>query len=97
MESTNEYIQMLRMFMHERGAEYEISRIGFFGSIARGEQTKDSDIDIVYESITMNLWDDIALWQDLEAFFGRHVDVVSMHQSMNPLFKQRIEKEAIYV
>jgi predicted nucleotidyltransferase len=28
-----------------------LKRVGIFGSYARGEQTKDSDIDIVYEDI----------------------------------------------
>jgi predicted nucleotidyltransferase len=97
MEATVEYIQLLRNFMKDKGMEYGISRIGIFGSIARGEQTKGSDIDIVYESETMNLWDDVALWQDLEKFFEIPVDVVSMHKYMNPFLKQQIEKEAIYV
>lgn len=29
--------------------KYEVERIGYFGSYARGEQTKDSDIDILVE------------------------------------------------
>jgi predicted nucleotidyltransferase len=97
METTHHYIRLLRRFMLEHGAEYKITRIGIFGSIARGEQTIDSDIDIVYESKKMNLWEDIGLWQDLEQYFGKPVDVVSLHPHMNPLFRQRIEQEVIYV
>ena len=29
--------------------KYEVERIGYFGSYARGEQTKDSDVDILVE------------------------------------------------
>jgi predicted nucleotidyltransferase len=94
---TNQYIRLLHHFMREHGAKYGITRMGIFGSVARGEQTTDSDIDIVYESEKMNLWEDIGLWQDLEQYFGKPVDVVSIHPNMNPLFRQRIEQEVIYV
>ena len=30
-------------------SEYKLTQIGLFGSLARGEQTKDSDIDIIVE------------------------------------------------
>ncbi len=97
MQATETYILMLRKFKQERAPEYGIKRLGLFGSVARGEQSENSDVDIVYESDTMNLWDDIALWQELEACFGKRVDVVSLHEFMDPYFKQVIEKDVIYV
>ncbi|MDR0836284.1 MAG: nucleotidyltransferase family protein [Tannerella sp.] len=97
METTTKYISLLRKFKHEHASEYGIKRLGIFGSVARGEQTENSDLDIVYESETMNLWDDVGLWQELEMYFGKSVDVVGLHKYMNPLLKQNIEKEAIYV
>jgi predicted nucleotidyltransferase len=97
MAAPNKHIHLLQEFMHIRGAEYGIIRMGIFGSVARGEEKKDSDIDIVYESETMNLWDDVALWQELEKLFGKPVDVVGLHKYMNPVFRQQIEKEVIYV
>ena len=36
----NTYIDTLRRFKQEFGAEYGITQIGFFGSVARGEKTK---------------------------------------------------------
>lgn len=97
MQATETYILMLREFKLERAPEYGIKRLGLFGSVARGEQSENSDIDIVYESDTMTLWDDVALWQELEVFFGKRVDVVSLHEFMDPYFKQLIEKDVIYV
>ncbi|GHT08298.1 hypothetical protein AGMMS49525_17500 [Bacteroidia bacterium] len=37
------------------------------------------------------------LYLNLEELLGMPVDIVRMHKNMNPRFKQRIEKEAIYV
>jgi predicted nucleotidyltransferase len=46
MKTTNDYIQLLRDYKREHAAEYGIERLGIFGSVARGEQTDDSDVDI---------------------------------------------------
>ncbi|GHT24188.1 nucleotidyltransferase [Bacteroidia bacterium] len=97
MATTEQYLRQLYQFKNEHGNAYGIIRIGIFGSVARGEQKEGSDLDIVYESVGMNLWDDIRLWQDLEQFFGASVDVVSLHKRLNPQFRQRIEKDVIYV
>lgn len=96
MKTTNEYLQLLKHFKNERAAYYGISNIGIFGSIARGEQSENSDVDVFYQSNTMSLLDAVGLWQELEDLFGSRVDAVSLHDRLNPLFKKRIEKEGIY-
>ena len=51
-----------------------------FGSFARGEATKSSDIDLVAEfdpAAKLTLLDIVGLERDLENRFGRKVDVVS--------------------
>ena len=42
MKTTQEYVQLLKEYKQKRG----ISRIGIFGSVARGEHTEDSDVDV---------------------------------------------------
>lgn len=37
MATREEYIRLLRNFVSEYGAEYGISRIGIFGSVARDQ------------------------------------------------------------
>ena len=96
MKTTDEYLQLLKMFKHNRAAYYGITIIGIFGSIARGEQSEDSDVDVFYKSDTMSLLDAVGLWQELEDLFGSRVDAVSFHDRLSPLFKKRIEKEGIY-
>jgi predicted nucleotidyltransferase len=92
MKAVDEYIRLLTEFKRKRGEEYGIRRMGIFGSVARGEQTESSDIDVFYESNTMSLLDAVGFWQELEELFGRPVDAVSVHERLNPLFKQCIEK-----
>ena len=46
MKTTQEYVLLLKEYKQKRGILYGISRIGIFGSVARGEQTEDSDVDV---------------------------------------------------
>ena len=46
MLSTIEYLSLLRKYMRENAVKYGISRMGIFGSVARGEQHDGSDVDI---------------------------------------------------
>ena len=71
--------------------------MGIFGSIARGEQTEKSDIDICIEAPPMGLFMFSGLCLSLEELLGVPVDLIRMHDNMNPRFKKRIEKDIIYV
>ena len=42
MLTTVEYISLLREYMRKNSAKYGISRMGIFGSVARGEQREGS-------------------------------------------------------
>lgn len=42
-------ISLLKNFKQKFGDTYGITKLGIFGSVARGENTEDSDIDIVVE------------------------------------------------
>lgn len=93
----DDVLKALRRFKEGRGRSYGIRRIGVFGSWARGESRPDSDIDIVYETDTPNLFRASHMRQELEELIGRHVDVVRLRSHMNPRLKARIEREARYV
>ena len=54
MLSTIEYLSLLRKYMRENAVKYGISRMGIFGSVARGEQHDGSDVDTVsYTHLTL--------------------------------------------
>lgn len=97
MATREEYIRLLRKFISEHGSEYGISRIGIFGSVARGEQTPESDVDIYYEGPSMGLKTLTGLPQALTETLGVPVDVIREHRGLNPRLRERIRKEVIYV
>jgi len=95
---TSEYLNKLRQFKHQYSEEYGIERIGIFGSTVRGEQTENSDVDIYFESNKkLSLFRMGGLMYDLKTFFGVSVDIVHNTGRLPVAFKQRIEKEIVYV
>ena len=67
-----------------------------FGSVARGEETENSDIYFLidYDLAKTSPWFPGGLLVDLEDLLGCKVDVVT-EKSLHHLIKQRILKEAI--
>ena len=49
MKTTNDYITILRKYLSTKADAYGITKIGIFGSVARNEQTEDSDVDVCVE------------------------------------------------
>ena len=94
---SDDILSILRTFKQNAAAEYEIKRIGIFGSFARGEASEDSDVDIVFETDSPNLFRTARMKSDLERLLSRHVDVVRFRTNMNPRLKSRIAREAKYV
>jgi len=90
------YLALLKNCKDEYANKYGITRIGIFGSVARGEHTENSDVDICIEAPPMGLFAFSGLCLTLEEILGVPVDVVRMHKNMNPRLRKRIEKEAIY-
>lgn len=90
-------ISVLKTFKQKFGGVYGITKLGIFGSVARGENTEDSDIDIIVElnSPTLALMHD--LHEALSALFHCKVDLVRLRKSLRPLLLSNINKEAIYV
>ena len=77
--------------------KYGLTRIGIFGSVARGEQTEQSDVDVCYEGKAPSLLTLDLIQCDLEKLFDCKVDMVRVRDNMNALLKKRIEREAVYV
>ena len=71
--------------------------MGIFGSVARGEQTEDSDVDVCLETSNPNIFALVHIKEDLQNLFGCPVDIVRMREKMDALLRNRIEKEGIYV
>lgn len=75
----------------------DVRRAGVFGSIARGEAKKSSDIDILVEfEKGKSLFDLVALEIKLEKALRRKVDLLT-YKSIHPLLRNRILKEEISI
>ena len=97
MKTKEQYIQLLATFKKESGQLYGIKRLGIFGSVARGEQSKQSDIDIYYEGEPLSLFKISDLKDNLERTLNTPVDLVRLRDSMNHHLKEIIEKEGFNV
>lgn len=76
--------------------EYNVSRIGFFGSFSRNEQMEESDIDILVEFSKPIGWDFFDLKDLLEKELGIKVDLVST-KALRKQLKDHILDQTQYV
>ena len=97
MKTTAEILSLLKSYKSIAASKYGLTKIGIFGSVARGEQTDESDVDVCYEGKTPSFLTLDKIQTDLEALFGSKVDLLRVRERMNSLLKQRIMKEGIYV
>ena len=97
MKSKAEILYLLSLYKPKAESLYGLTRIGVFGSVARGEHTADSDVDVCYEGKVPSLLTLDHMQSDLEQLLDCKVDMVRVRDNMNSHLKQRIQKEALYV
>jgi len=90
-------LNKLAEFKRNNGEKYGILSIGIFGSFARDQASNLSDADIVVKTNTPDLFTIVHIKESLEEQLRIPVDIVRFRETMNPLLKKRIEKEAVYV
>lgn len=74
---------------------YHVRSVAIFGSVARGEATADSDIDLLVEfSTPIGLFQFVRLKAALEDILERPVDLATP-KSLKPQLRERILKEAV--
>jgi len=79
--------------------QFNVIKIGIFGSFARNEQTENSDIDIIIEMPrgTDDIFEKkLQLKEMLKNHFHREIDICR-ERAIKPLFREMILKDAIYV
>ncbi len=70
-----------------------VIRAAVFGSFARGEETKNSDVDFLMEiAKSKTFFDLVGLKLEMEDKLGRKVDIVE-YGSIHPLIKRAVLKE----
>ena len=88
-------IQLLRQELPTLQQQFEVEKIGIFGSVARNEASENSDIDIVVR-MPPKPFHLVHLKERLESLLQSSVDLVRYRPQMNPFLKERIDKEAVY-
>lgn len=79
--------------------EYHLTKIGVFGSVAKNEQNKSSDIDIIveFENNTLDLFNlKENLRSEIMNEFSVNVDICR-EKYIKPVFKDQIMSEVKYV
>lgn len=95
IEEVVAYLRNNKSFFYER---FGITRMGVFGSFARGEQTFSSDIDMVVEieKNRKDLHSFLEIKRFLEKKLARKIDMGFEH-SLKPIVREKIKGQIIYV
>jgi predicted nucleotidyltransferase len=97
MKTKGEILDVLREFMPELETRYSVKTIGLFGSVLRGEQVSESDIDILVEfNRPIGFFKFLELEELLSERLGGKVDLVSK-KALKPEIGRLILGEVVLV
>ena len=93
-------INSVSLILHKHQADldqFSVKSLAVFGSVARGEATESSDIDLLVEfSQPVGLFEFIRLKYYLENLIGSKVDLVTP-DALHPALRDSILNEAVNV
>jgi len=90
-------ITQKREEIHNIARRHGALRVRIFGSVARGDEERGSDVDfLVAFRAGTSLLDHIGLVQELEDLLGCHVDVVT-ENSLKERMRSHVLKDAVEV
>jgi len=85
--------EIIISFLKKHGA----IKIGIFGSIARGEERPDSDIDILVEfSEVKDLLEFIGIGLDLGDILGKKIDLFT-EENLRPIIKNSVMEDLVVI
>jgi predicted nucleotidyltransferase len=97
MKSRAEILSLMSRFKPTAQKKYGMTKLGIFGSVARGEQTDNSDVDICYEGQAPSLLTLDKIQTELEQLLDCKVDLVRVRENMSSLLRNRILRDVIFV
>ena len=92
----NPIVQILQQHKAELFKKYPLKSMALFGSYSRGDETKDSDVDVMVELSTPDVRAFINLSHELEAIIKRKIDLVSKN-GVKERYMKSIENDLLYV
>ena len=90
-----EYMKLLidQTTLNKVCEENAISYLAVFGSHARGDETKNSDIDLLVDySTSKSMFDHVRTQRKLKEILGREVDLVT-RKSLSPYISDYVNKD----
>jgi uncharacterized protein len=77
-------------------AQHGATNVRVFGSVARGEATESSDIDLLVDQdwTKLSTWGGMGLIIDLEDLLGWRIDVTTVEE-LKPRIRRRVLREAV--
>jgi predicted nucleotidyltransferase len=92
--SISEKLELRRQEVLRVAARHGAGNVAVFGSVARGEETPESDIDLLIDVTGKTTpWFPGGLTADLEELLGCRVQVV-LRRSLSPLIRDSVLKDA---
>jgi predicted nucleotidyltransferase len=93
----SEEIQQIQVKIMPILKQAGVLRSAIFGSVARGESDKDSDVDILVDLPPgKSLFDLVDLQEQIEKALGKNVDL-GTYGSIKPMLKDRILNEQVQI
>jgi predicted nucleotidyltransferase len=97
MSELDKIKRVLRQNKQDLRRDFKVKVLGIFGSYVRGEQKKNSDVDILVDfSQTPGLFDYMKVENRLSAILHKKVDLV-MKGALKPRIGRNVMREVIYV
>jgi len=94
---TKEILAKIQRHLGSLKEEYNVERLGVFGSTVRGEQTSKSDVDILIDfSRPIGFFRFIQLEGLLSKILKKKVDLVS-RKALKPAIRKNILDEVVFV
>ena len=96
MRTTQEYIATLKQHAPILRDRFGMTSMSLFGSVARGEQREDSDVDVLVDMPPV-FYNACAANDYLEEVLGYHVDMIRRHNNLTPFFIKQIERDGVRI
>ena len=93
-----EVCRKLEAHMPEIRERFSIETLGIFGSVSRGEDTPESDVDVLYrfQEDKGSMSTVVPLMYYLMDLFGRDVDLISFDY-ISPLIEKAVRADTIII
>lgn len=96
MTDRQEYIKALKNELPKLQRDYGVTGLAIFGSVARGDNDSDSDLDL-FVDMPPKIFLISGLARYLESLFHVSVDIVRRHSNLSARFLNQVSRDAIVI